>query len=97
MNSRRSAAVVDGARAEGRAVLVGYLPVGFPDVEASIAAARAMVEGGVDVDGVESWLYSDSEVTIDTLTSVLVAEGIVTLDDLCSGNTRKRCATLGLR
>jgi tryptophan synthase alpha chain len=58
VNSRRSAAVVDGARAEGRAVLVGYLPVGFPDVEGSIAAARAMVEGGVDV--VELGLpYSD--------------------------------------
>jgi tryptophan synthase alpha chain len=50
--------VVDAARAEGRAVLVGYLPVGFPDVEGSIAAARAMVEGGADV--VELGLpYSD--------------------------------------
>jgi tryptophan synthase alpha chain len=36
-------------RAEGRAALVGYLPLGFPDVDSSIAAARAMVEAGVDV------------------------------------------------
>jgi tryptophan synthase alpha chain len=58
MSSRRSGAAVDAARAEGRAALVGYLPAGFPDVEASVAAARAMVEGGVDV--VELGLpYSD--------------------------------------
>ena len=37
------------ARAAGRAVLVGYLPVGFPDVPGSIAAMRALVENGVDV------------------------------------------------
>ena len=29
-------------RAEGRAALIGYLPVGFPDVEGSIAAVRAL-------------------------------------------------------
>lgn len=50
-----------------------------------------------DVDGVESWLYEDQDVTIDTLTSVLVAQDVVTLDDLCSGATEKRCARLGLR
>jgi tryptophan synthase alpha chain len=37
------------ARAEGRAALVGYLPVGFPSVPGAIEAARAMVEGGCDV------------------------------------------------
>ena len=36
-------------RHEGRAALVGYLPVGYPDVDTSIAAMRAMVEGGVDI------------------------------------------------
>ncbi len=55
------------------------------------------VEDGQEVDGVESWLYQDQEVTIDNLTSVLVAQGVVTLDDLCSGDTRKRCVRLGLR
>jgi tryptophan synthase alpha chain len=34
---------------ERRAVLVGYLPAGFPDVEGGIAALQAMVAGGVDV------------------------------------------------
>ncbi|SFT73116.1 tryptophan synthase, alpha chain [Geodermatophilus amargosae] len=37
------------ARAEGRAALVAYLPVGYPDVDGSIAAMTAMVEGGADV------------------------------------------------
>lgn len=46
------------ARKDGRAVLVGYLPAGFPTVDRGIAAMRAMVAAGVDV--VEVGLpYSD--------------------------------------
>ena len=41
--------VIEACRAEGRAALVGYLPVGYPDVDGSIAAMRAMVEAGVDI------------------------------------------------
>jgi tryptophan synthase alpha chain len=37
------------AKAEGRAALIGYLPVGFPDIQTSIAAMTAMVAGGVDI------------------------------------------------
>jgi tryptophan synthase alpha chain len=37
------------ARAEGRSALVAYLPVGYPAVDASIAAMVAAVEGGADV------------------------------------------------
>jgi tryptophan synthase alpha chain len=37
------------AKAEGRAALIAYLPVGYPDVDASIAAMVAAVEGGADV------------------------------------------------
>lgn len=49
---------IGAARREGRAALIGYLPVGFPSVEGSVEAMRAMVEGGVDV--VEVGLpYSD--------------------------------------
>jgi ABC-type xylose transport system substrate-binding protein len=59
--------------------------------------ADATVDDGEVVDGVESWLYRDREVTVDSLTSVLVAEGVVDLDELCSGSTEKRCARLGLR
>ena len=35
-------------RAENRAALIGYLPVGFPSYDASVAAMLAMVDGGVD-------------------------------------------------
>jgi len=60
-----AAAAVDRARAEGRAALVAYLPVGFPDVAGSIEAAKAAVDGGADV--VELGLpYSDP--TMDGVT-----------------------------
>lgn len=40
---------LDALRAEGRAALVGYLPVGYPDVDGSVDAAIRMVEAGADV------------------------------------------------
>ncbi|HLS15817.1 MAG TPA: tryptophan synthase subunit alpha [Beutenbergiaceae bacterium] len=40
---------LDAARAQGRAALVVYLPVGYPDVDGSIAAAKAAVAAGADV------------------------------------------------
>jgi tryptophan synthase alpha chain len=42
-------AVLAKTQAQGRAALVGYLPVGFPDVQGSIDAMVAMVESGVDI------------------------------------------------
>ncbi|HUR51458.1 MAG TPA: tryptophan synthase subunit alpha [Mycobacteriales bacterium] len=36
-------------RAEGRAALMGYLPVGFPTYQESVDAMVAMVEAGVDL------------------------------------------------
>jgi tryptophan synthase alpha chain len=36
-------------RAEGRAALVGYLPAGYPTVDASIEALRHMVDAGADL------------------------------------------------
>jgi tryptophan synthase alpha chain len=58
VTAARSSEAVEAARAQGRAALVGYLPVGFPDLDTSVAAARALVAGGVDV--VELGLpYSD--------------------------------------
>ncbi len=41
--------VLARCREEGRAALIGYLPVGFPDLDASIDAMRILVENGVDV------------------------------------------------
>jgi len=40
---------IDELKAQGRAALVGYLPVGFPTVDQSIEAARALVEAGADI------------------------------------------------
>ena len=37
------------AKADGRAALIGYLPVGYPSVDVSIDAMRAMVDGGADI------------------------------------------------
>lgn len=45
----RTADRLGALRAEGRAGLVGYLPLGYPDVAGSVQAARTMVEAGVDV------------------------------------------------
>jgi tryptophan synthase alpha chain len=45
-------------RSEGRAALIGYLPAGFPSVDGSIAAMKAMVAGGVDAIEV-GFPYSD--------------------------------------
>lgn len=42
------ASALAAATAEGRGSLVGYLPVGFPDLATSIDAAVALVENGVD-------------------------------------------------
>lgn len=58
----RSGHVYAAARNEGRAALVGYLPVGFPDVPGSIEAITALTEGsqGQGVDIVEIGMpYSD--------------------------------------
>ena len=41
--------VLATARREGRAALIGYLPVGFPDHDTSVAAMQAMVAAGVDI------------------------------------------------
>ncbi len=40
---------IDELRAAGRATLIGYLPVGFPTLDRSVEAARALVDCGVDI------------------------------------------------
>lgn len=99
----QSGADLDAARE----VLLGdersmtYVPTRGMSEQAADAAvaflAGAPLEDGEEVDGVDSWLFRDQAVTVDTLTSVLVAQGVLTLDDLCDGDTAKRCAELGLR
>jgi tryptophan synthase alpha chain len=43
------ASTIAAAKTERAGALVGYLPVGFPSLDASIDAAVALVENGVDV------------------------------------------------
>jgi tryptophan synthase alpha chain len=43
------AGAIDARKAAGSGALVGYLPVGFPDLATSIEAAVALVENGVDL------------------------------------------------
>ncbi|WP_167142088.1 tryptophan synthase subunit alpha [Canibacter zhoujuaniae] len=45
----RVTAAIEAAQAAGRAALVGYLPLGFPDIETSVAAAVTLVESGADI------------------------------------------------
>jgi tryptophan synthase alpha chain len=44
-----TSARIDELAAEGRATLIGYLPVGYPSVEGTVQAATALVESGVDI------------------------------------------------
>jgi tryptophan synthase alpha chain len=72
------------ARAEDRALLVGYLPAGFPSYDGCIDAVRAMVDGGVDL--VEIGLpYSDPVMdgpTIQAAAQQALAGGLRTRDVL---------------
>ncbi|MEU8261359.1 tryptophan synthase subunit alpha [Micromonospora sp. NPDC048999] len=80
----RIGVVFDKARADGRAVLVGCMPAGFPTVEGSIAAMKAMVEAGVDVIEVEI-PYSDPVMdgpVIQRASDIALAGGVRTRDTL---------------
>jgi len=54
------------------------------------------VTESVDHEGVPSWLFESVEVTVNDLTSVVVASGAMTLAQLCAGGTARRCSKLGL-
>lgn len=70
------------------------------DVAVALLADTPVPEGAVaaeEVEGVESWLFTTQDVTLDTLTTLLVGQGVLTLDELCEGRTAEKCAKLGLR
>jgi tryptophan synthase alpha chain len=76
------AGVLDAAKSANRAALIGYLPVGYPDVDTSIAAMKAMVEGGVDIVEV-GMPYSDPVMdgpTIQAAVDPAVRAGVGTRD-----------------
>jgi tryptophan synthase alpha chain len=75
---------IRGARESGRAALVGYLPAGFPSVDASIELLQALVDNGADV--IEVGLpYSDPVMdgpTIQAAAQQALAGGVRTADVL---------------
>jgi tryptophan synthase alpha chain len=74
------------AKADGRGVLIGCMPAGFPTVDGAIAAMRAMVESGVDVVEVEL-PYSDPVMdgpVIQRASEIALAGGVRTRDVLRS-------------
>jgi len=79
MSARESsvAAAIRAAKRERRGALIGYLPVGFPDLDTSVEAAIAMARSGVDV--LELGLpYSDpvmDGVVIQEATQTALARG----------------------
>ena len=77
-----------------------YVPAATMSTKAAEVAVGELADEpvgeSVDHEGVDSWLYESVEVTVNDLTSVVVASGAMTLAELCSGDTAKRCAKLGL-
>ncbi len=49
MSASRVAAAIDAAHAEGRGAFIGYLPIGYPDLQTSIDAAVALADNGADI------------------------------------------------
>ncbi|MEV5042567.1 tryptophan synthase subunit alpha [Microbacterium sp. LMI1x-1-1.1] len=45
----RVAAAISAAKEAGRGAFVGYLPIGYPDLQTSIDAAVALAENGADI------------------------------------------------
>jgi tryptophan synthase alpha chain len=80
----RLAEAFAAAREQGRSLLIGYLPAGYPSVDGGIAAMVAMVEAGVDV--VEVGLpYSDPTMdgpVIQEAADAALRGGVTTADVL---------------
>jgi len=79
-----TAKAFEATRAEGRAALVGYLPAGFPTVDASTEALKVMVDAGCDI--IEIGLpYSDPVMdgpTIQAAAQLALEGGVRTADVL---------------
>jgi tryptophan synthase alpha chain len=72
------------AKVDGRGVLIGCMPAGFPTVPGGIAAMKAMVQSGVDIVEVE-FPYSDPVMdgpVIQRASEIALAGGVRTTDVL---------------
>lgn len=73
----------ESASRENRALLIGYMPAGFPTKERAISAIKAMVQGGVDVIEV-GFPYSDPVMdgpVIQRASEIALSNG-VTIEDV---------------
>ncbi|MEZ0339607.1 tryptophan synthase subunit alpha [Mycobacterium sp. pV006] len=80
----RLAPLFETCRSEGRSALIGYLPMGYPDVPTSISAMTALVESGCDVIEV-GIAYSDPGMdgpTIAAATEAALRGGVRVRDAL---------------
>ena len=87
----KAAAAIDRAAADGRAALIGYLPAGYPSVQATIDAGIALAENGADL--IEIGIpYSDPVMdgsVIQAATTQALAEGfrVAQVFDVVAGIT----------
>ncbi|CAA9380552.1 MAG: hypothetical protein AVDCRST_MAG32-1617 [uncultured Nocardioides sp.] len=88
--------VVLGKRKQMTFVPVRALSEQAADVVVGQLAEKPLT-GGTEHEGVPSWLYETTRVTLDTLTTVLVGQGVLDLEELCQGRVAERCTQLGLR
>lgn len=85
----------------GTQALTGHLD-GRGEAEAAARLAAAVITGDpapgtTEFEGVSSVLLEPRLITLDTLTNTVVRDGEVTIDQLCDGETSRRCEELGLR
>lgn len=77
-----------------------HLPAAEMSIQAADVAVGELADEpvgeSVEHEGVPSWLFEPVTVRIEDLTSVVVASGAMTIAELCSGSTAKRCAKLGI-
>ena len=84
----------------GKAKSLTYVPMlAISEKAADVAVgllADTPVDGGEEHLGVQSWLYEPAEVDLSNITTVLVGQGVITLEQLCDGETQARCRRNGL-
>lgn len=97
---------VDSDLEAAREVIAGdrdsftHLPAAAMSEQAADVAVGVLADQPVgdstDHEGVPAWTFEAAEVAVNALTSVVVASGAMTLEDLCADETRERCRKLGL-
>ena len=55
---------IDAAHADGRGAFVGYLPIGYPDLDTSVEAAVALAEAGADGESQAGARSSNGEIHV---------------------------------